>query len=263
MSRKVKSEDAIMWAGKARKLLDGLNRTVNTPDGYVPRSVLAGERLRIQAEYVLGSGGGRGNTHSDPTASAALNDDAKETAAKIEADRMELIDSIKSAVFDLERSEKLTSLALITEHHAPNNIQGCRQCGAVKGDDGQVHPSSFQPIANKALQLCEWCHRFEFGHGRARPGYGEAPHPQLLRWHLDHLGDQAPLRTVRDLHPEAFAAREEAKRNVETELPACGSKLWHDGDTLTCYRAAGHNGDHAAVDGQGTRVPWSGSTVAA
>lgn len=197
---------------KIRELCAELELTIETPAGPKPRAIAARDRLTEQADNALpsSSSGGRGKgSHSDPTLRAVVDDRAQAEAARIKATRAELDDSIGKARLFLERAAHLTEYTLITRHHAPRNNPGCRNCARVIVD-GKPHSEAWQEV--KARGLCGWCYRFQYGDGESRPGYGVEPVLELVRWHLDHLGTEAPRALVRDLMPEAARARELRKK---------------------------------------------------
>lgn len=219
-----------------RELGKLLERIGSGPDASVPRVVAAFDVLTDLAEYGYprgGSGGGRAGGHSDPTQATAFDEARQDEARRLLMDRDEMADAVSVAKMKLQlalrHQEAVLAPKLPIKHKA-----GCENCDTVKGDDGRPHHLSYQPV--KARDLCGWCYRFQYGDGADRPGYGVPPVYAILRWHLDHLGEEVTPRMVRDHMPVEFAAREERKRRPGTcchptgkDGAPCAREFMHDG----------------------------------
>ena len=213
----MRNEDARALLRDARKLADELEAMVDTPDGPKPLLVFARDRLFVQSDRTIPGngveGGNRGKgDHADPTAARAMDENAERIAANLRAARKELDDAIVTAVAKLERARDLAEAAAITKYHAPRSNPGCRNCARVVTHDGKPHPEAWQPVY--AVGLCRWCYLFEQGNGPDRPGYAVPPVYELVAWHLDHLGSEAPRTLIRDLMPDEYRAREEVRRRI-------------------------------------------------
>lgn len=226
----MRNQDARALLRDAKRLIGELEAMVNTPDGPKPLVVFARDRLYVQADRSLpgrdGSGSGKGE-HSDPTAARVLDETDQAIAARINAARANLDDALVTAVQRLGRARDIASSAAITRYHAPRSNPGCRNCARVTLHDGTAHPEAWQPVY--ALGLCRWCYLFEHGNGPNRPGYGVPPVIELVAWHLDHLGSEAPRTLIRDLMPDEYGAREELRRRLASRRAHPAGEGFHDG----------------------------------
>lgn len=215
MARRDRNSDVVAKVRALRNHLDGLLTVVQTTDGPKPRLLAALDRLELQGERWPGSGDGPSGKggHGDPTAAVAFNEHDRRVADAVNGQRLWIVTSLNNAARAGVRVDQLVGAALATEYHAPNNNPGCKNCRRVLLPDGRPHPEAWQQVYS--FDVCEWCYRFERGYGRNRPGYGVPPVLDLVAWHLDHLGSEAPRSLIRDLMPDHFAAREELRRREQ------------------------------------------------
>lgn len=123
-------------------------------------------------------------------------------------------------------------------------LPGCKSCARSQGRTG----GHFQPIYGKAISsgLCRQCYDYE---------RVEHQLPPIMWCHLRYtMGGKPAARWLAENTPKTKAPELE---------PPCGSTFWHEGVTLTCHRAQGHDQGHAGVDIGGNRVTWESGTVAA
>lgn len=158
--------------------------------------------------YPAGGDGGRGNGHSDSTASAALR---AATLAEINKARAAcglrpwldlttemgrefagIEDDLRMIHLASVRLERRRQLATFTRA-TTLGVEGCTSCARAKDHDGK--PLWTKPYArNKKSRLCRWCFDFE-------SEWGVVPAAELVELHVRDKR-KITTRTIREHHPE-------------------------------------------------------------
>lgn len=145
--------------------------------------------------YPGGGGNQPGNSHTDPTAATVIGG-----PDIVEQRYRDLTSSLRAAAAALHRAQ--LAIQWFTTHNPTEKpTPSCRLAERIvfkhRGPDGRtLTQAGYEPVY--ADGLSRWAYDF-------RTRYGEEPHLELVRWHLEHHSEKIPHWLVRQQHPDAWA----------------------------------------------------------
>lgn len=165
--------------------------------------VVAKGLMRARANYQAWTGlgyptqsmGGSSSGHGvpNPTETVALSVIDRTEREALAKEWAELDADVETARLALQRARKKVTATTITT--GKPGALGCTNCDDARRRNGQPHPEAFQP--RHANGLCQFCDDFA-------QRYGIEPGPDVVLYHLDHLGQRVPYSIIRAAHPREF-----------------------------------------------------------